>query len=122
MLRRNKLERFVLSRVTRRFEGKSPNFLKSSQNSCQTTKAKMFTLNLLDGITNPEFKMMCFIQLAKLFCKEKKALVFNRNRCCHLALCLRLSSIQIECLKHLHQTTLETLKYLQQTMFRNCFC
>ncbi len=52
------------------------------------------TLNLiglhhpLDGVTNPENKL-CFIQLA-IFCKEKKALAFNRDSCCHLALCLRL--------------------------------
>jgi hypothetical protein len=25
-----------------------------------------------------------------IFCKEKKALAFNRDRCCHLALCLQL--------------------------------
>jgi hypothetical protein len=44
----------------------------------------------LDGITNPEYTLLCFIQLTKFFCKEKKALAFNQDRCCHLALCLRL--------------------------------
>jgi hypothetical protein len=42
----------------------------------------------LDGITNPEYTLLRFIQLTKFFCKEKKALAFNRDRCCHLALCL----------------------------------
>ncbi len=44
----------------------------------------------LGGVTNPEYKLLCFIQLSKNFCKEKKALTFNRDRCCHLALCLQL--------------------------------
>jgi hypothetical protein len=44
----------------------------------------------LDGITNPEYKLLCFIQLTKFFWKEEKALAFNRDRCCHLALCLQL--------------------------------
>ncbi len=42
-----------------------------------------------DGITNPKYKLLCFIT-TKFFCKEKNALAFNRDRCCHLALCLRL--------------------------------
>jgi hypothetical protein len=42
----------------------------------------------LDGITNPEYKLLRFIQLTNFFCKEKKALAFNLDRCCHLALCL----------------------------------
>jgi hypothetical protein len=42
----------------------------------------------LDGVTNPEYKWLPFIQLTKCFCKEKNALAFNRDRCCHLALCL----------------------------------
>jgi hypothetical protein len=42
----------------------------------------------LDGVTNPEYKFLRFIQL--IFCKEKKALAFNRDRCCHLMLCLQL--------------------------------
>jgi hypothetical protein len=43
----------------------------------------------LDGVTNTEYKLLCFIQLT-IFCKEEKALAFNWDRCCHLALCLRL--------------------------------
>jgi hypothetical protein len=31
-----------------------------------------------------------FIQVT-LFCKNKRALAFNRDRCCHLALCLQLN-------------------------------
>jgi hypothetical protein len=41
----------------------------------------------LDGVTNPEYKLLHFIQIT-IFCKEKKALPFNRDGCCHLALCL----------------------------------
>ena len=43
----------------------------------------------LDGLNNPKYKL-CFIQPTNFFCKEKKALAFNRDRCCHVALCLRL--------------------------------
>jgi len=43
-----------------------------------------------DGITNPKYKLQCFIT-TQFFCKEKNALVFNRDRCCHLALCLQLT-------------------------------
>ncbi len=40
----------------------------------------------LDDITNPNYKLLHF--LTTIFCKEKKALAFNRDRCYHLALCL----------------------------------
>ncbi len=33
-----------------------------------------------DGITNPKYKLSHFLT-TKLFCKEKKAIAFNRNRC-----------------------------------------
>jgi hypothetical protein len=42
----------------------------------------------LDGITNPEYKLLRFIQPTKFFCKKKNALAINWDRCCHLALCL----------------------------------
>ncbi len=42
-----------------------------------------------DGSTSPKHKLLCFIT-AKKFCKEKNALAFNWDRCCHLVLCLRL--------------------------------
>ena len=41
----------------------------------------------LDGGTNPKYKLLCFLT-ANFFGKEKKALAFNPDRCCHLALCL----------------------------------
>jgi hypothetical protein len=41
----------------------------------------------LDAITNPKYKLLMFIQLT-ISCKKKSALAFNRDRCCHLALCL----------------------------------
>ncbi len=44
----------------------------------------------LDGVPNSEYKLLCFIQLIKYFCKDQKARAFNRDRCCHLALCLQL--------------------------------
>ncbi len=34
----------------------------------------MFYCHPLDGITNPEYKLLPFIQPTKCFCKEKKAL------------------------------------------------
>jgi hypothetical protein len=43
-----------------------------------------------DGVTNPKYKLLHFIQLTKFFCKDKNALTFNWDRCCHLALCFRL--------------------------------
>jgi len=44
----------------------------------------------LDGITNPKYKLLCFLTI-KFFSKVKKALAFNRDRCCHLAICLQLN-------------------------------
>ncbi len=42
-----------------------------------------------DGSTSPKYKLLCFIKTEKN-CKEKNELAFNRDRCCHLVLCLRL--------------------------------
>ncbi len=42
----------------------------------------------LDGVTNPKYNLLCSLSTS-FFCKEKKTLAFNQNRCCHLALCLR---------------------------------
>ncbi len=42
-----------------------------------------------DGSTSPEYKLLCFIA-TKFFCKDKNTLAFNRDRCCHLVICLRL--------------------------------
>jgi len=42
----------------------------------------------LEGVTNSKSKLLSF--LAIFFCKAKKALAFNRDRCGHLALCLQL--------------------------------
>jgi hypothetical protein len=42
-----------------------------------------------DGSTSPKYKLLCFITTKKI-CKGKTALAFNRDRCCHLVLCLRL--------------------------------
>ncbi len=53
----------------------------------------LFSIGLhqpLDGITNPKYKLKCFLTTNIFFFKEKKALAFNRDRCCHLAFCLQL--------------------------------
>jgi hypothetical protein len=51
-----------------------------------------FTMRLChppDGSTSPKYKLLYFIT-TKIFCKEKNTLAFNRDRCCHLVLCLQL--------------------------------
>jgi hypothetical protein len=40
-----------------------------------------------DGSTSPKYKLLCFITTKKI-CNEKNALAFNRDKCCHLVLCL----------------------------------
>ncbi len=41
----------------------------------------------LDGVTNPKNKLLRFFTTITFY-KEKKALAYNWERCCHLALCL----------------------------------
>jgi len=41
----------------------------------------------LDGITNPKCKSLLFLTTI-FFYKEKKALAFDQDRCCHPAFCL----------------------------------
>jgi hypothetical protein len=41
----------------------------------------------LDGVTNLKYKLLYFLTPNKKISK-RKALAFNRDRCCHLALCL----------------------------------
>jgi hypothetical protein len=43
----------------------------------------------LDGITNPKYKLLHFLT-TNCFCREK-ALAFNLDRCCYLALYLQLN-------------------------------
>ena len=43
----------------------------------------------LDGKTNLKYKLLCFLTPNKKISK-RKALAFNQDRCCHLALCLQL--------------------------------
>ncbi len=50
-----------------------------------------------DGSTSPKYKLLCFIT-AKINCKEKNALAFNQDRCCHLVLCLRLIPFHYFCI------------------------
>jgi hypothetical protein len=49
-----------------------------------------------DGSTSPKYKLLCFITTKKI-CKEKNALAFNLDSCCHLVLCLRF--IPFHCLQ-----------------------
>jgi hypothetical protein len=44
----------------------------------------------LDGITNHKYKLMHFLTAKYVFCNDKKTLAFNRDKCCHLLLCLQL--------------------------------
>ncbi len=41
------------------------------------------------GVTNLKYKLLSFLTHNKKISK-RKVLAFNRDRCCHLALCLRL--------------------------------
>jgi len=43
----------------------------------------------IDGITNLRYKLLCFLTPNKKISK-RKALAFNRDRCCHLVPCFRL--------------------------------
>ncbi len=56
----------------------------------------------LDGITNLKYKLYFLTPNKKI--KEK--LAFNRDRCCHLALCLWLILFHCTCAGHLGQGTL----------------
>ncbi len=42
-----------------------------------------------DGSTSPKYKLLCFITTKK-FLQRKECIAFNRDRCCHLEICLRL--------------------------------
>ncbi len=42
-----------------------------------------------DGSTSPKYKLLCF-KHHNLFYQIQNALAFNRDICCHLALCLQL--------------------------------
>jgi len=56
------------------------------------TAVKFYRMRLCrppDGSTSPKYKLLCFI--INKICKEKNALAFNRDRCCHLVLCLQLT-------------------------------
>ncbi len=48
----------------------------------------------LDGDTNLRYKLLCFLTPNKKNSK-RKAQAFNRDRCCHLALCLLVDSLPL---------------------------
>jgi hypothetical protein len=53
-------------------------------------KATMELCHPLEGVTNLEYNLLCFLTPNKIIFSKWKALAFNRNRCCHLTLCLQL--------------------------------
>jgi hypothetical protein len=72
-------------------------------NSLWHTEYRTYLMRLChppDGSTSPKFKLLCFITTTKI-CKEKNALAFNWDRCCHLVLCLRLIPFHWNVCKHL---------------------
>ncbi len=60
-----------------------------------------------DGSTSPQYKLLCFITATKI-CKEKNALAFNQDRCCHLVLCFCFRLIPFHCLN----TKISSLRHL----------
>ncbi len=50
-----------------------------------------------DGVTNLKYKLLYFLTPIKKNSK-RKALAFNRDRCCHLAICLRLIPVPLKLL------------------------
>ncbi len=58
-------------------------------NSKKDCKTLMRLCHPPDGSTSHKYKLLCFITTKKI-CKEQNTLAFNRDRCCHLVLCLRL--------------------------------
>ncbi len=75
-----------------------------------------------DGSTSLKYKLPCFITTKKI-CKEKNALAFNWDRCCHLVLCLRLIPFHCVhiCIKNRTSTALISFKvqgaYSQHSIF-----
>jgi hypothetical protein len=64
--------------------------------SCRSlSNATIGLYHPLDGITNPKYKLLILLT-TKFFCKEKKALAFNWDGCCHLALCFWLIISHLE--------------------------
>jgi hypothetical protein len=53
----------------------------------------------LDGVTNLKYKLLYFLTPNKKISK-RKALAYNRDRCCHLAICLRLILFHYSFLHH----------------------
>jgi hypothetical protein len=67
------------------------NFSQKSRVSLEKMRIGLY--NPLDGVTNPQYKLLHFLTLT-FFYKEKKAPDLNWDRCCHLALCLWLILFQ----------------------------
>jgi len=59
----------------------------------------------LVGFTNRKYNLLCFLT-TNFLCTEQKALSFNRDRCCHLALCLQLILLHLNN-NHLGKPTIE---------------
>jgi hypothetical protein len=60
--------------------------IKSEPNLTSYLTWSMGLYHPLDGITNLKYKLLYFLTPIKN--SKRKALAFNRDRCCHLAICL----------------------------------
>jgi hypothetical protein len=72
-----------------------------------------------DGITNLKYKLQCFLTTKFFWCKEK-ALAFNWDRCCHLAICLQL--ILFHWILSISVCTAQEAKASTVTVERVSFC
>ncbi len=81
------------------------------------TTALMRLCHPPDGSTSPKYKLLCFITTKKI-CKEKNALAFNQDRCCHLVLCLRLIPLILEIMSQTFKRTTNKKFYKMDNFFR----
>ncbi len=72
------------------------NMENSSFPSESKLKQTMGLYHPLDGITNLKYKLFYFLTTIEKISK-RKALAFNWDRCCHLAICLRLILFDCYC-------------------------
>jgi len=86
------LNKFYLHRIVQGFPGKSTycHCCMGFYNAGQCEDYLICSNGLyhpLDGVSNLKYKLLHFLTTKIKFCKEK-ALAFNQDRYCHLALCL----------------------------------
>ncbi len=65
--------------------------IKNTYNSlCKLIIKSLHTVYVIQWGSVTQYKLLCFITTKIFFGKEKNTLAFNRDRCCHLVLCLQL--------------------------------